>query len=35
MTDIEFLAEPAMPAQQKAAERGPTATFLVMDALAL
>jgi SAM-dependent methyltransferase len=31
---IDFLAEPITPAKQKAAERGLTATFLVMDALA-
>lgn len=35
VTGIDFLAEPITIAQQKAAERGLTATFLVMDALAL
>src|SRR5262249_16578031 len=32
---IDFLAEPIQRAKQKAAERGLTATFLVMEALAL
>jgi SAM-dependent methyltransferase len=35
VTGIDFLAEPINRARQKAAERGLTATFLVMDALAL
>jgi cyclopropane fatty-acyl-phospholipid synthase-like methyltransferase len=35
VTGIDFLAEPVTLAKQKAAERGLTATFLVMDALAL
>jgi cyclopropane fatty-acyl-phospholipid synthase-like methyltransferase len=35
VTGIDFLAEPFNRAQQKAAERGLTATFLVIDALAL
>ena len=35
VTGIDFLAEPIQRAKQKAAERGLTATFLVMDALAL
>lgn len=35
VTGIDFLAEPIALAKQKAAERGLTATFLVMDALAL
>jgi SAM-dependent methyltransferase len=35
VTGIDFLAEPIKRARQKAAERGLTATFLVMDALAL
>ena len=35
VTGIDFLAEPINRAKQKAAERGMTATFLVMDALAL
>jgi SAM-dependent methyltransferase len=35
VTGIDFLAEPINRAKQKAAERGVTATFLVMDALAL
>ncbi len=35
VTGIDFLAEPIDRARQKAAERGLTATFLVMDALAL
>ncbi|HBI43346.1 MAG TPA: SAM-dependent methyltransferase [Planctomycetales bacterium] len=35
VTGIDFLAEPINRAKQKAAERGLTATFLVMDALAL
>jgi SAM-dependent methyltransferase len=35
VTGIDFLAEPITRAQKKAAERGMTATFLVMDALAL
>jgi len=34
-TAIAFLAEPITRAKKKAAERGVTATFLVMDALAL
>jgi cyclopropane fatty-acyl-phospholipid synthase-like methyltransferase len=34
VTGIDFLAEPISLAKQKAAERGLTATFLVMDALA-
>ncbi len=33
VTGIDFLAEPIQRAKQKAAERGVTATFLVMDAL--
>src|SRR6478736_4938705 len=33
VTGIDFLAEPITLAKQKAAERGLTATFLVMDAL--
>jgi len=32
---IDFLAEPITRAKKKASERGVTATFLVMDALAL
>ena len=32
---IDFLAEPIAGAKKKAAERGETATFLVMDSLAL
>ena len=35
VTGIDFLAEPIIRAKKKAAERGVTATFLVMDALAL
>jgi cyclopropane fatty-acyl-phospholipid synthase-like methyltransferase len=35
VTGINFLAEPITLAKQKAVERGLTATFLVMDALAL
>jgi SAM-dependent methyltransferase len=35
VTGIDFLAEPIIRARQKAAERGLTATFLLMDALAL
>jgi cyclopropane fatty-acyl-phospholipid synthase-like methyltransferase len=35
VTGIDFLAEPISLAKRKAAERGLTATFLVMDALAL
>jgi SAM-dependent methyltransferase len=35
VTGIDFLAEPIRLAERKAAERGLTATFLVMDALAL
>lgn len=35
VTGIDFLADPIRRAQQKAAERGLTATFLVMNALAL
>lgn len=35
VTGIDFLAEPITMAKRKAAERGLTATFLVMDALAL
>ena len=35
VTGIDFLPEPIHLAKQKAAERGLTATFLVMDALAL
>jgi cyclopropane fatty-acyl-phospholipid synthase-like methyltransferase len=35
VTGIDFLAEPMQRARAKAAERGLTATFLVMDALAL
>jgi SAM-dependent methyltransferase len=35
VTGIDFLAEPIRLAQQKAVERGLTATFRVMDALAL
>jgi K+-transporting ATPase KdpA subunit len=35
VTGIDFLAEPISRAKQKAVERGLTATFLVMDALAL
>ena len=35
VTGIDFLAEPINRAKQKAVERGLTATFLVMDALAL
>jgi SAM-dependent methyltransferase len=35
VTGIDFLAEPIKRAKQKAAERGQTATFLVMDALML
>jgi cyclopropane fatty-acyl-phospholipid synthase-like methyltransferase len=35
VTGIDFLAEPITLAKQKAVERGVTATFLVMDALAL
>lgn len=35
VTGIDFLTEPITIAKQKAAERGLTATFLVMDALAL
>lgn len=35
VTGIDFLAEPIDRAKKKAAQRGLTATFLVMDALAL
>lgn len=35
VTGIDFLPEPIERAKQKAAERGLTATFLVMDALAV
>jgi SAM-dependent methyltransferase len=35
VTGIDFLAEPIKQARQKAADRGLTATFLVLDALAL
>jgi len=35
VTGIDFLSEPINLAKQKAAERGLTATFLMMDALAL
>ena len=35
VTGIDFLEEPLRRARQKAAERGLSATFLVMDALAL
>lgn len=35
VTGIDFLAGPIAAAKQKAAERGLTATFLVMDALAI
>ena len=35
VTGIDFLAEPIERAKRKAAERGLTATFFVMDALAL
>jgi SAM-dependent methyltransferase len=35
VTGIDFLAEPISRAKKKAAERGVTVTFLVMDALAL
>src|SRR6202158_5621920 len=35
VTGIDFLEEPIKRAKQKAAERGVSATFLVMDALAL
>lgn len=35
VTGIDFLAEPITIAKRKAGERGLTATFLVMDALAL
>lgn len=35
VTGIDFLAEPVELAKQKVAERGVTATFLVMDALSL
>lgn len=35
VTGIDFLAEPITIAKQKAEQRGLTATFLVMDALAL
>jgi cyclopropane fatty-acyl-phospholipid synthase-like methyltransferase len=35
VTGIDFLAEPIIRAKMKAAERGLTAAFLVMDALAL
>jgi cyclopropane fatty-acyl-phospholipid synthase-like methyltransferase len=35
VTGIDFLPEPIQRAKQKAADRGLTATFLVMDALAL
>ena len=34
VTGIDFLADPIMLAKRKAVERGLTATFLVMDALA-
>jgi SAM-dependent methyltransferase len=35
VTGIDFLSEPITIAKQKTAERGLTATFLIMDALAL
>lgn len=35
VTGIDFLAEPITMARRKAADRGLTATFLVMDALAI
>ena len=35
VTGIDFLAEPIRRAKQKAAERGSTVNFMVMDALAL
>src|SRR5262245_27576976 len=35
VTGIDFLEEPIIRAKRKAYERGLTATFLVMDALAL
>ena len=35
VTGIDFLEEPIQRAKQKAAERGLSATFLVLDALAL
>ena len=35
VTGIDFLEEPIRRARRKATERGLTATFLVMDALAL
>ena len=35
VTGIDFLAEPINLARQKAVERGLTATFLIVDALAL
>lgn len=35
VTGIDFLAEPITRAKEKAAERGVTAAFLVLDALAL
>jgi len=35
VTGVDFLAEPVTIARRKATERGLTATFLVMDALAL
>src|ERR1019366_4558112 len=35
VTGVDFLAEPINRAKQKAVERGLTATFMVMDALAL
>jgi len=35
VTGFDFLADPITLAKQKAAERGLTATFLVLDALAL
>jgi SAM-dependent methyltransferase len=35
ITGIDFLTEPIIRARKKAAERGVTATFFVMDALAL
>src|ERR1700694_3673505 len=35
VTGIDYLAEPINRAKQKATERGLTATFLIMDALAL
>ena len=35
VTGFDFLAEPINQAKQKATDRGLTATFLVMDALAL